>query len=187
VRFIEPRKTPMTQQAQPRWPALGGCPWLTPAPPCSAQTQYPAHSPALPQAPTEPRPAAWVNAARSKPSQSAKPAPLADGGVITAAAALPASAGSYALTRTTWGLTCGASRSPSQQPRGRTAPTLDQPGRVAGQQIRLTSPADLPPNLPVSLHLALAAPRSDCSVSPRADDLPRAKPPPARWYPRWDS
>src|SRR5664279_102603 len=56
----------MTQQAQPQWAQVGGCRPLNPGRLCCKQTQCPAHSPVLPQAPTEPRPAAWVNAARSK-------------------------------------------------------------------------------------------------------------------------
>ena len=64
----------MTQQAQPQWPRLGGCPWLNLAPLCCTLTQFPAHSLAFPQAPTEPRPAAWVYAARSQ-AHSVGPTP----------------------------------------------------------------------------------------------------------------
>jgi hypothetical protein len=65
----------MTLQAplhSPRTPEQG-----TPQPPTPLwhkQAQYPAHSPVFPQAPTEPRPAAWVYAARSQ-AHSVGPTP----------------------------------------------------------------------------------------------------------------
>jgi len=63
------------------------------------QPQYPAYSPAVPQAPTEPRPAAFTQPGAT-PSQSAKPRRFAELGAIAVVAAVLASAGTYAVTRT---------------------------------------------------------------------------------------
>jgi putative serine protease PepD len=63
------------------------------------QPQYPAYSPAVPQAPTEPPPAAFTQPGAT-PTQSAKPRRLAELGAIAVVAAVLASAGTYAATRT---------------------------------------------------------------------------------------
>jgi len=63
------------------------------------QPQYPAYSPAVPQAPTEPRPAAFTQPGAT-PTQSAKPRRFAELGAIAVVAAVLASAGTYAVTRT---------------------------------------------------------------------------------------
>jgi putative serine protease PepD len=63
------------------------------------QQQYPAYSPAVPQAPAEPPPAAFTQPGAT-PTQSAKPRRLAELGAIAVVAAVLASAGTYAVTRT---------------------------------------------------------------------------------------
>jgi len=65
----------MTLQAplhSPRMPDQGFP--QPPAPLGQEQAQYPSHSPVFPQAPTEPRPAAWVYAARTQ-THSVGPTP----------------------------------------------------------------------------------------------------------------
>jgi putative serine protease PepD len=63
------------------------------------QPQYPAYSPVAPQSPAEPRPAAFMQPGATPP-QSGKPRRLAELGAIAVVAAVLASAGTYALTRT---------------------------------------------------------------------------------------
>ena len=63
------------------------------------QPQYPAYPPVVPQAPTEPRPAAFTQPGAT-PTQSAKPRRFAELGAIAVVAAVLASAGTYAVTRT---------------------------------------------------------------------------------------
>jgi putative serine protease PepD len=63
-----------------------------------ARPQYSAYSAVDPQAPTEPRPAALTRPG-AKPTQSAKPRRLAEAGAIALVAAVLASTGTYAVTR----------------------------------------------------------------------------------------
>jgi putative serine protease PepD len=62
------------------------------------QPQHPVYPPVVPQAPTEPRPAASTSPG-AKPAQSAKPRRLAELGAVAVLAAVLASAGTYTLTR----------------------------------------------------------------------------------------
>src|SRR5665811_120956 len=90
----------MTQQLSPQSPPPEGAPY--PAPLWYQETQalpqygYPTVDP---QAPTEPRPAALTQPGATPP-QSGKPRRLAEIGAIAVVAAVLASAGTYAVTRT---------------------------------------------------------------------------------------
>src|SRR5665647_3715729 len=90
----------MTQQLSPQSPPPQGAPY--PAPLWYQETQalpqygYPTVDP---QAPTEPRPAALTQPGATPP-QSGKPRRLAEIGAIAVVAAVLASAGTYAATRT---------------------------------------------------------------------------------------
>jgi putative serine protease PepD len=64
-----------------------------------AQPQYPPYSPVVPQTPAEQRPAAFTQPGAT-PTQPAKPRRLAEAGAIALVAAVLASAGTYAVTRT---------------------------------------------------------------------------------------
>ena len=102
----------MTQQSPPQSPQPPtGTPQTTTTlwyeqtptqPPCAAP------SPVLPPAPAQPRPAALTQQG-AKHSQSAKPRRLAEAGAIALVAAVLASGGTYAVTRT------GAGSSPAAQ------------------------------------------------------------------------
>ena len=101
----------MTQQPSPQSPQP---PTGTPQTPTTLwyeqtpmQPQYAAPSPVLPPAPA-PRPAALTQPG-AKPPQSAKPRRLAEAGAIALVAAVLASGGTYAVTRT------GAGSSPAAQ------------------------------------------------------------------------
>ena len=102
----------MTQQPPPQSPQP---PTGTPQTPTTLwyeqtpmQPQYAAPSPVLPPAPAQPRPAALTQQG-AKHSQSAKPRRLAEAGAIALVAAVLASGGTYAVTRT------GAGSSPAAQ------------------------------------------------------------------------
>ena len=64
-----------------------------------AQPQHPTYPPVSPQTPAEPRPAALTQP-RAEPAQPAKPRRMAELGTIAVLAAVLASAGTYAVTRT---------------------------------------------------------------------------------------
>jgi len=147
----------MTQQAQPQWPRLGGCPWLNLAPLCCTLTQFPAHSLAFPQAPTEPRPAAWVNAARSKTLSVGQTCPAGRRWRQRCPRGTPGQRRlSCSGARRDGVATCGASLSANPEPAMRECVTVTRPGRVRFQQIRLTSPTPLAANLPASPHPSAA-------------------------------
>jgi len=102
----------MTQQPSPQSPQP---PTGTPQTPTTLwyeqtpmQPQYAAPSPVLPPAPAQPCPAALTQPGAKHP-QSAKPRRLAEAGAIALVAAVLASGGTYAVTRT------GAGSSPAAQ------------------------------------------------------------------------